>query len=52
VLKAEGETGEAWENFQKAMFFRKTGYYHLGSEGLINQRYSLTLLGYLLVNKG
>jgi len=36
VLKAEGEAGEAWENFQKSMFFRKTRYCHLGSEGLIS----------------
>jgi hypothetical protein len=52
VLKAEGEAGEAWENFQKAMLFRKTGYCHLGFVGLIKQRYDRILLGCLLVNKG
>jgi hypothetical protein len=52
VLKAEGEAGEAWENFQKSNVFSENWVCHLGSEGLINQRYSLTILGCRLVNKG
>jgi len=40
VLKAEGEAGEAWENLQKAMLFRKAGYCHLGFEGLMKQKYN------------